>query len=215
MKNLHYIAIEGVIGVGKTSLCQLLAKRLNAQMVLEKHEENPFLEDFYEDPRRYAFQTQMFFLLSRYRQQQDLKQQDLFHKMIISDYIFAKDRIFASLTLDDREYMLYDRVATLLERDIPRPDLVIYLQSSTPRLMANIRKRGRSYEKNISEEYIRSLVEAYNQFFFHYKDTPLLVVDTTQIDFVHNEEDLNDLIAQLSKPLGGTKFYIPRMTRKG
>ncbi len=212
MKNLHYIAIEGVIGVGKTSLCQLLAKRLNGKMVLEKHEENPFLEDFYKDPQRYAFQTQMFFLLSRYRQQQDLKQQDLFHQVVISDYIFAKDRIFASLTLDEREYMLYDRVASLLERDIPRPDLVIYMQSSTPRLMANIRKRGRSYEKNISEEYIRSLVEAYNHFFFHYRETPLLVVDTTQIDFVNNEEDLNNLIAQLSKPLGGTKFYIPRTT---
>ncbi len=214
MKNLHYIAIEGVIGVGKTSLCQLLAKRLNAQMVLEKHEENPFLEDFYEDPRRYAFQTQMFFLLSRYRQQQDLKQQDLFHSVIVSDYIFAKDRIFASITLDEREYMLYDRVASLLERDIPKPDLVIYLQSSTPRLMANIRKRGRSYEKNISEEYIRSLVEAYNHFFFNYNETPLLVVDTTQIDFVNNEQDLNDLIEQISRPLGGTKYYIPRMERR-
>jgi deoxyadenosine/deoxycytidine kinase len=214
VKNLHYIAIEGVIGVGKTSLCQLLAKRLNAQMVLEKHEENPFLEDFYEDPRRYAFQTQMFFLLSRYRQQQDLKQQDLFHSVIVSDYIFAKDRIFASITLDEREYMLYDRVASLLERDIPKPDLVIYLQSSTPRLMANIRKRGRSYEKNISEEYIRSLVEAYNHFFFNYNETPLLVVDTTQIDFVNNEQDLNDLIEQISRPLGGTKYYIPRMERR-
>ncbi len=214
MKNLHYIAIEGVIGVGKTSLCHLLAKHLSGQVVLEKHGENPFLEDFYENPQRYAFQTQMFFLLGRYRQQQDIRQQDLFHSALISDYIFAKDRIFASLTLDEREYLLYDRVATLLERDILKPDLVVYLQSNTQRLLTNIRKRGRSYEKSISEEYIRSLVEAYNHFFFQYTETPLLVVDTTQIDFVHNEEDLRNLIDQFSKPLGGTKFYIPRLTGK-
>lgn len=214
MKNLHYIVIEGVIGVGKTSLCHLLAKHLSGQEVLEKHEENPFLEDFYRNPQRFAFQTQMFFLLSRYRQQQELKQQDLFHSVLVADYIFAKDRIFASLTLDEREYLLYDRVATLLERDILKPDLVIYLQSNTHRLMANIRKRGRSYEKNIAEDYIRSLVEAYNHFFFHYSETPLLVVDTTQIDFVHKDDDLKNLIHQISKPLGGTKFYIPRLNEK-
>jgi deoxyguanosine kinase len=214
LKKLNYIAIEGVIGVGKTSLSHLLAKDMSGKVVLEKHEENPFLEDFYDNPQRYAFQTQMFFLLSRYRQQQEMKQQDLFHAVLIADYIFAKDQIFASLTLDEREFLLYDKVATLLERDILKPDLVIYLQSNTQRLMANIRKRGRNYEKNISEDYIRSLVEAYNNFFFHYSDTPLLVIDTTQIDFVNNEEDLKNLIAQIAKPLGGTKFYIPRTTEK-
>ncbi len=214
MKNLHYIAIEGVIGVGKTSLCNLFAKNMSGKELLEKHEENPFLEDFYENPQRYAFQTQMFFLLSRYRQQIEIKQQDLFHSVLIADYIFAKDRIFASLTLDEREYLLYDRIASLLERDITKPDLVIYLQSNTQRLMSNIQLRGRSYEKKISDDYIRSLVEAYNHYFFHYSDTPLLVIDTTQIDFVNSEQDLNNLIAQISKPLGGTKFYIPRLTRK-
>ena len=214
MKDLHYLAVEGVIGVGKTSLCNLLSKKLSANIVLEKHEENPFLQDFYENPQRYAFQTQMFFLLSRYRQQQDLKQQDLFHSVLISDYIFAKDRIFASITLDEREFMLYDRVATLLERDIPKPDQVIYLQSNTARLMSNIRKRNRAYEKNISEEYIRSLVEVYNNFFFHYNESPLLIVDTTQIDFVNNENDLKSLIDQISNPLGGTKFYIPRVSQE-
>lgn len=214
MKKLNYIAVEGVIGVGKTSLGHLLCKDMTGQVILEKHDENPFLEDFYENPQRYAFQTQMFFLLSRYRQQQEMKQQDLFHSVLVADYIFAKDRIFASLTLDEREFLLYDKVATLLERDILKPDLVIYLQSNTQRLMANIRKRGRNYEKNISEDYIRSLVEAYNHFFFNYSDTPLLVIDTTQIDFVNNEEDLKNLIAQISKPLGGTKFYIPRLIEK-
>ena len=214
MKSLRYLAVEGVIGVGKTSLCKILGKQLSGNVNLEKHDENPFLEDFYENPQRYAFQTQMFFLLSRYRQQQDIKQQDLFHSLLISDYVFAKDRIFASLTLDEREYMLYDRVAALLERDITNPDLVIYLQSSTERLMENIRKRGRAYEKQITDEYIRSLVEAYNHFFFHYDKTPLLVIDTTQIDFVNRKEDLDNLLHQLSSPLGGTKFYIPRYSEE-
>ncbi len=214
MKNLRYIAIEGVIGVGKTSLCNLFAKYLTGQELLEKHEENPFLEEFYENPQRFAFQTQMFFLLSRYRQQIEIKQQDLFHSVLIADYIFAKDRIFASLTLDEREFLLYDRIAGILERDIIKPDLVIYLQSNTQRLMSNIHLRGRSYEKKISDDYIRSLVEAYNHYFFHYSDTPLLVIDTTQIDFVNSEQDLNNLLDQISKPLGGTKFYIPRLTRK-
>ncbi len=214
MKNLQYIAIEGVIGVGKTSLCNLFAKHMAGQELLEKHEENPFLEEFYENPQRFAFQTQMFFLLCRYRQQVEIKQQDLFHSVLIADYIFAKDRIFASLTLDEREFLLYDRIAGILERDIIKPDLVIYLQSNTQRLMSNIHLRGRSYEKKITDDYIRSLVEAYNHYFFHYSDTPLLVIDTTQIDFVNSEQDLKNLLAQISKPLGGTKFYIPRLTRK-
>jgi deoxyadenosine/deoxycytidine kinase len=148
-----YIAIEGVIGVGKTSLATKLGERYNARVVYEKHEENPFLADFYRDPRRYAFQTQMFFLLSRYRQQQEIPQRDLFHEMVIADYLFAKDRIFAHLTLEDRELWLYDHIASLLEQDIPKPDLVIYLQSSLERLMQNIRRRGRTYERNITEDY--------------------------------------------------------------
>ncbi len=209
MKTLSYIAIEGVIGAGKTSLAKILAKRLNGRLVLEKHDENPFLADFYKDPVRFAFQTQMFFLLSRYRQQLDLQQQDLFQRVIISDYIFQKDRIFASLTLEDREFILYEKVATLLEREIVSPDLVIYLQANTKRLMTNIKRRGRSYEKNISEEYIRALVEAYNHFFFHYTDTPLLVVNMDGLDFVHNDDQLDTLIQQIMLPLGGTKYYNP------
>ena len=209
MKKLSYIAIEGVIGAGKTSLARILSKRLNGRLVLEKHEENPFLADFYKDPARYAFETQMFFLLNRYRQQLDLQQQDLFQRMIISDYIFQKDRIFASLTLEDREFVLYEKVANLLEREIIAPDLVIYLQANTKRLMMNIKRRGRPYEKNISPEYIRALVEAYNHFFFHYADTPLLIVNMDGLDFVHNEEQLDTLIQQIMLPLGGTKYYNP------
>ncbi len=205
----NYICIEGVIGAGKTSLAGMLGKILNAKVMYEQPEENPFLEDFYSNPPRYAFQTQLFFLLSRYKQQQEFFQTDLFHETLISDYLFAKDRIFATLNLDDRELFLYDRIAVLLEQEIPRPDLVLYLQSSTERLMANIRKRDRHYEENISEEYIRSLNEAYNRFFFHYHQSPLLVINTTQIDFVNNAKHFEDLVDQITRPHSGIEYYSP------
>jgi deoxyadenosine/deoxycytidine kinase len=204
---LQYIAIEGVIGAGKTSLATRMAEKFGGRLLLELHEENPFLPDFYRDPRHYAFSTQMFFLLSRYRQQQEIPQRDLFQQLLLADYIFAKDRIFASLTLEERELALYDKVAKLLERDIPPPDLVVYLQSSTERLMANIRLRNRSYEKPMTEEYIRDLNEAYNRFFFNYTTTPLLVINATEIDFVHNQQDFDDLVAQLSRPISGVQYY--------
>ncbi len=209
MKLPRYICIEGVIGAGKTSLTRLLCNYVDARAIYEKPEENPFLEDFYRDPQRYAFQTQLFFLLSRYRQQQESLQTDLFHELTISDYLFAKDRIFAHLNLEDRELFLYDRVAVLLEQDIIKPDLVVYLQSTPERLMLNIRKRGRSYERDISEDYIRSLNEAYNRFFFHYKETPLLVVNSTAIDFVNNKDDFIDLAKQIMRPHSGIEYYSP------
>jgi deoxyadenosine/deoxycytidine kinase len=203
------LAIEGVIGVGKTSLATILADYFGARALLEKFEENPFLKDFYQNPRQFAFPTQLFFLLNRYRQQQEIPQRDLFHDMVVSDYIFAKDRIFASLNLEDRELFLYDKVASMLEQDITRPDLVIYLQSSTERLLANIKIRNRDYEKQITEEYIRALNEAYNRFFFNYKDSPLLMINASKIDFVNNKQDLEDLIAQLQRPISGTQYYSP------
>ncbi len=206
-----YICIEGVIGAGKTSLSSMLGQVLNARVMYEKPEENPFLQDFYQDPQRYAFQTQLFFLLSRYRQQQEYFQPDLFYEMMISDYLFAKDRIFATLNLDDRELILYDRVASLLEQDIPKPDLVLYLQSSPERLMSNIRRRARPYENDISEEYIRSLNEAYNRFFFHYHGSPLLVVNCTQIDFVNNTEHFEDLVNAILRPHAGIEYYSPEV----
>jgi len=207
---LQYIAVEGVIGAGKTSLAHKIAERFDGRILLEQHEANPFLADFYKDPARFAFQTQLFFLLSRFRQQQDIPQGDLFHSLLVADYIFAKDRIFASLTLEDREMFLYDKIAGLLEKDIVVPDLVIYLQSSTERLMANISKRGREYEMQMSEDYIRSLNEAYNQFFFNYTRSPLLVVNATEIDFVQNQGDLDDLLDQLNRPISGVQYYYPK-----
>ncbi len=204
-----YICVEGVIGAGKTSLTRMLGEHLDAKTVYEQPEENPFLKDFYKDPQRFAFQVQLFFLLSRYRQQQENVQPDLFHDIMLSDYLFAKDRIFAHLNLEDRELFLYDKIASLLEQDIPKPDLVVFLQSSPERLMANIRQRGRGYEKDISMDYIKSLNEAYNKFFFHYNDTPLLVINSTLIDFVNNDNEFDDLVKQIMRPHYGIEYYSP------
>jgi deoxyguanosine kinase len=210
MKHLYYIAIEGVIGVGKTSFAQLLAERMSARLVLEKFEENPFLEDFYNDPERYSFQTQLFFLLSRYRQQLELKQVDLFHNLLVSDYMFDKDKLFANLNLNDKELVLYNLIARLLEKEIPKPDLVVFLQASTDRLQMNIKKRGRSYEREISREYIESLNQIYNEYFFRYNSSPLLIINTNEIDFVKNQDDLNELLVLLQKPISGTVYYNPK-----
>jgi len=212
--HLQYLAIEGVIGAGKTSLTQKLAAHFSAKKLFEQHDENPFLKDFYKSPKQFAFPTQLFFLLSRYRQQQEIAQGELFHDLLIADYIFPKDRIFASITLEDRELLLYDKIASLLERDVPRPDLVLYLQSSTERLLANIKMRNRDYEKQISEEYIRELNEAYNQFFLNYTASPLLIINSTEIDFVHNEEDFKDLAQQITKPISDTVYYSPLGEKK-
>ncbi len=209
MKNLYYVAIEGVIGVGKTSLAHLLEERLNAKLVMEKFDENPFLADFYLDPERYAFQTQLFFLLSRYRQQQELRQTEVFHKLVISDYMFVKDRLFASLNLDDKEMSLYDSVAKILEKNILNPDLVIYLQAETPKLMERITLRGRDFEKNMSPDYIDALNQVYNEYFFRYQESPLLIINTNDIDFVHNAEDLEEVIRYIRQPVSGTKFFNP------
>ena len=209
MKNLYYIAIEGPIGVGKTSLAKLLAKELGARLVLEDFEDNPFLPDFYNDPERFGFQTQLFFLLQRYRQQQDLRQVDMFQKLLITDYMFVKDRLFASLNLDDKEMHLYDTVASLLERNIIRPDLVIYLQADTDVLMKNIAKRGRNMERNITWEYIDALNQVYTEYFFRYQDTPLVIINTDNIDFVENKKDLKEVIDYIRQPVSGTKFFNP------
>lgn len=211
MSELKYIAIEGVIGAGKSSLAQLLADKLKANIILEEFEENPFLQKFYDDRKRYAFQTQMFFLINRYKQQQQLKQQDLFSSITVSDYIFDKDKIFAYLNLSVEELKLYESIFPLLERDIPKPDLVIFLQSSIDRLIANIKKRGRSFEKNLTRQYLVELSEAYNNFFFKYSNTPLLIVNTSDIDFVSNEEDFEELYSQIFREdRGFIEYFNPK-----
>ncbi len=208
MAEIRYIAIEGVIGAGKTSLAKLLAQKLEAQLVLEEFETNPFLGKFYEDRTRYAFQTQMFFLINRYKQQQKLMQEDLFSDFIVSDYIFEKDQIFAYLNLSDDELVLYDNLFPLLQRDLRKPDLVVFLQASIDRIMNNIKKRSRSIEKNLYRSYISELSDVYNNFFFKYSDTPLLIVNTTEIDFVKNEKDFEELYKQIFRTDRGFVEYF-------
>ena len=209
MRNLYYVAIEGPIGVGKTSLAKLLAEKLGARTVLEDFEDNPFLSDFYEDPERFAFQTQLNFLIQRYQQQQELRQVDIFHNLLITDYMFIKDRLFASLNLNEKEMNLYDTIANLLEKNVINPDLVIYLQGDTDTLMKNISKRNRSFEVNISYKYIDGLNEVYNEYFFRYQDTPLIIINTNNIDFVNNFNDLEEVIQCIREPISGTKFFNP------
>lgn len=211
--DIRYIAIEGVIGAGKTTLATMLGEKLSAKVILEQFEENPFLPKFYEDPRHYAFQTQIFFLLSRYKQQQQLFQADLFHRFIITDYIFEKDKIFAYLNLQDDELRLYETLVSNIEQKIPAPDLVVYIQSSVERLMTNIRRRGREIERNMSEEYIRDLNEAYNYFFFRFRSCPLLIVNSTTIDFVNNKNHFDDLMREIFRPnKAPVEYYNPVVT---
>jgi deoxyguanosine kinase len=213
-KENRYIAVEGPIGVGKTSLVNLLAERLKAMKTLEKVQENPFLSHFYSDRRKYAFQTQMFFLLSRYNQLLQYHQMDLFQHSAVADYIFPKDRIFAYMTLSDHELELYEQVYSILHERIAAPDLVIYLQASTDVLMRRIKRRGRSYERSITRDYVDALNDAYEYFFFHYTETPLLVIKTSEIDFVKSSQDLDDLVRQILQMEKGTCYYIPLSTKE-
>ncbi|MCC5942771.1 MAG: deoxynucleoside kinase [Balneolaceae bacterium] len=191
MRNqFDFIAIEGVIGAGKTTLASLLSERNRARLVLEQFEENPFLPKFYEDRKRYAFQTQLAFLASRFKQQQVMTNRDLFDEFVISDYMFEKDRIFARLNLDEDELALYDNIYGIMTGISAKPDLVIYLQSTVDRLLNNIEKRGRDYERHITPDYLQELSDAYNQFFYHYNKAPLMIINSTEIDFVNNPDHL-------------------------
>ncbi len=209
MQGKHFVVVEGVIGVGKTTLSTYLSEAWKSVLVLEEVEENPYLEEFYRDRKRYAFQTQVTFLLSRYQQQQKLLQRDIFSPRVVSDYLFQKDRIFANVNLSDKELYLYERLFPILERDVPTPDLVVYLQATTETLLARIEKRGRSFESDMDPQYIAALNDAYNYFFFHYDATPLLVVDTNRLDFVKNDQDRDDLMARIEEHPGGTVYYKP------
>jgi deoxyadenosine/deoxycytidine kinase len=209
----RYIVIEGPIGVGKTSLAGLLAKEFNARMVVEEPEENPFLKQFYQDRKKHAFQTQLFFLLNRFQQQKEIAQLDLFNQVTVSDYLFAKDRIFASINLDDHELALYTQIYQLLNGQIPTPDLIIFLQAKPEILLHRIRSRGHSYEKEIELDYLKILTEAYNYYFFHYDQSPLLIVDTSEIDFVKRKEDLSQLIREINQMRKGTSYFIPKRSK--
>jgi deoxyadenosine/deoxycytidine kinase len=212
--HFKFIAVEGPIGVGKTSLVDLLAGRYQARKVLE-HVENPFLHDFYQDRPGAAFQCQLFFLLNRFRQQQELQQRGLFDRTLICDYVFAKDKIFAYLNLDDSELLIYEKLYSVLEPQVPHPDLVVYLQARDGVLLERIRSRRRDYEKEIAEAYVAELNRAYNYYFFHYNRTPLLVIDTSDIDFVKSTEDQEELFRQIETMQRGVQYYIPLGSSKG
>ncbi len=196
-----YIAIEGPIGVGKTVLAGQLADILKGRVIHELAEENPFLPEFYENNNKAAFQTQVFFLMSRFAQQKQLANRDLFSGALISDYLFNKDRIFAGINLNEQEFSLYDRVASSIETEIIKPDLVIYLTAAIDTLMERIKKRGRNFEKGMDRQYLETVRESYSDYFFHYDDTPLLVVKTDGIDFARDREKFGYLVDKvLSKP---------------
>ena len=209
MKKIYHIAVEGTIGVGKTSLARILAEEIQGRLVLEEFEDNPFLKEFYQDRKRWAFQTQINFLISRYYQQLRLQQIDMFADKIVSDYMFAKDKLFAQTSLDDNEMILYKKLANIFEKNITAPDLVIFLQSDVDRLMENIKSRGRDYEKDIDWEYLSQLNEIYNQYFFSYDKSNLLLINSNNIDFVNNKDDLKQILDVIRTPFSGTKFFNP------
>lgn len=209
----RYIVVEGPIGVGKTTLARLLADAFDARLVLEQVDDNPFLRRFYEDPQAYAFQTQLYFLLSRYRQQQQLAQQDLFNQSTVADYLFAKDQIFAQANLDGDELALYRQLFHLLDARLPKPDLVVYLQASGDVLYERLRRRDRDYERRVLPEYLERIAETYRDFFFAYEETPLLVVNSSAVDFVAHSEELADLIREIRSMGRGVQHYIPLGSR--
>jgi deoxyadenosine/deoxycytidine kinase len=208
----RYLAIEGPVGAGKTALAERLALRLDATAILEDAD-NPFLADFYQDRPGSAFQAQLFFLLNRHRQLSGLRQTDLFSQVSICDYLFDRDRIYAYLSLDDNELFIYQRLYDLLYRDIPAPDLVVYLQAPTDLLLKRLRDRARNPEHEalrLAPDYVKEMNEAYQHFFFHYTATPLLVVETSQIDFGRSDDAVDDLLRQLRTIGRGTQYYVPR-----
>ena len=205
----RFIAIEGCIGAGKTSLVNLLGKQFDAQVVRELDSENPFINKFYQDRDSFGFQTQVFFLLNRYKQYMGLSQRDLFSSVVLVDYLFHRDRLFASLNLKDQELKLYDQIYSLLSNKVPRPDLVIFLQASTDILRSRVEKRGREYEAFMDPSYLDSVNKSFNNYFFYYAETPLLVINTNEIDFVDKKCDLDELIIKINNHKIGREYYNP------
>jgi deoxyadenosine/deoxycytidine kinase len=213
VKERRYIVVDGPIGVGKTTLARMLADEFQARLILERVDENPFMKRFYEDPEKHAFPTQLFFLLTRYQQQKDLAQQELFKQNVIVDYIFAKDHLFAQVNLDADELTLYRQLFALLDARIRKPDLVVYLEARVDVLLGRIRKRAKDYEQRITPRYVEHIAEVYRDFFFHYDETPLLVVNCSEIDFVANSADTADLIREIREMGQGVQHYIPLGSR--
>jgi deoxyguanosine kinase len=210
--DFRYLAIEGPVGLGKSGLADRLGARLDATVVLDDAE-NPFLADFYAGRQGAAFQSQLFYSLARHRQQMELRQGDLFNQVIVADYIFDRDRIYAHLNLDDNELFIYQRLYDLLARDLPQPDRVVYLQSPTDVLRRRVRGRARNDDDDPplpSDAYLSELNEAYNHFFFHYTATPLLVIETSQFDLSWGDDALDDLLRQIKSMSHGTRYYVPR-----
>ena len=205
----RFIAVEGAIGAGKTSLVNLLEQQYGARVILEENDSNPFIAKFYEDQETYSFQTQIFFLLSRYNQYIELAQRDLFNSVVVIDYLFQRDKIFAQLNLEDHEYRLYEQIYNLISSKAPKPDLVIFLQASTEVLLERVSKRGREYESFMDPDYLDSVNKAFNNFFFYYSDTPLLVINTNEIDFVEKKCDLEELINKVNNHKIGREYYNP------
>jgi deoxyadenosine/deoxycytidine kinase len=210
----RHIAIEGPIGVGKTSLVQLLADRFEGVMVLEDIT-NPFLPAFYEGRAGAPFQVQIYFLLSRFQQQREIAQMNLFQNLVLADYSFPKDRIFAYLNLDDTDLKIYEKLYPVLEQEVPTPDLVIYMQASLPVLLERIKTRARDFEADIDPGYLERLSEAYSYYFFHYRETPLLVINTDDIDFVNKPADFDALVDQIARTRHGTQIYVPMGSSEG
>jgi deoxyadenosine/deoxycytidine kinase len=205
----RYVVVEGPIGVGKTSLARLLAQSFGSELVLEQDQENPFLERFYRNPRAAAFQTQLYFLFQRARQMQELRQQDLFERVRVADYLLEKDRLFARLTLDDEEFGLYEQVYARLAIDAPVPDLVVYLQAPVDVLIERIARRGIQYEQGIERRYLERLVEAYARFFLEYDAAPVLIVNAADIDPVGNDADYAGLLAEIARARRGRHYFNP------
>ncbi len=205
----RYIVVEGPIGVGKTTLARHIAERFGGELLLERAEENPFLDRFYADPRGAAFQTQLFFLMQRAEQLRELRQRDLFQPVLVADFSFYKDRLFARLNLDDAEYRLYDHVYRALEMEIPAPDLVVYLQAPVDTLTARIQRRGRVCEREIGADYLGRLSEAYVDLFYHYEDSPLLIVNAGDINLADNERDLALLLERIESVRSGRHYFNP------
>ncbi len=205
----NFISVEGIIGVGKTTLATKLARYYNAELILEPVEENPFLSQFYDNIEAFAFQTQIFFLFARYKQMQKLMQNRLFFDLVISDYIFEKDQIFANINLDENELILYEHIIKFIKKDVPKPDLIIYLQASTETIMNRIKNRGRTFEENISAEYIEELSRNYNNFFMHYRKSPVLMVNVDDVNITEDKSPLTQILQEIEKPFNGLKFLKP------